>query len=474
MPNEELEKQVEQYEQDLNSGKKKSKKSVIKYILNISIVLIATFTAVFLSVYQNFNEIIKNLQACDYRWILLVIGLMLVCFFVRSLVYMCFARLYTTKYSVIQGVVIDQVGIFYNAVTPGASGGQIMQAYTFKKQGIPISSAVSIMAMWSIVYQGVLIIYGLVSFIFKYDFINAIGDIPFNIGGWSFSIPIWPLTIIGFVLNLSVILIVLLMGYWKGFHNFVMGPCITFFSKIRIIKKPDETRENLRTQVENFKIELKRLLTNIPFMILVAFLFFVAMTIRFSVPYFIGLALGNQSTVDSFWDSVFLCNYHQMVTGLIPIPGAAGVSEYFFSKLFLNEALPQNGFFYSPGVDDVVTAQVASHSMCMAALLLWRTITFTLPLVVAGFVSAFYRTNGKPKNLKLEDIQYPERQTLVDLQRETYLDRKLSSDSLVETSKLTREAILNKVKKKKKPASKKSYTKETIDSIDIHDGDDSI
>ena len=125
------------------------------------------------------------------------------------------------------------------------------------------------------------------------------------------------------------------MGYWRGFHHFVMGPCINLLHKLRIVKNPDKQRENLRIQVENFKIELRRLLTNIPFLILVVVLVFAAMTIKFSVPYFIGLALGNQSQVATFWDSVFLCNYHQMVTGLIPIPGAAGVSEYFFAKLFV-------------------------------------------------------------------------------------------------------------------------------------------
>lgn len=471
MPNEELEKQVEQYEQDVSEGKKKSKKAIIKYILNISIVLIATFLAVFLSIYNNFDAIIENLKNCDYRWILLVIGLMIISFLIRGIVYVCFARLYTTKYSLIQGIAIDQIGIFYNAVTPGASGGQIMQAYSFKKQGIPISSAVSIMAMWSIVYQSVLIIYGLISFIFKFDFINSIGQVTFNIESMTISIPIWPLTIIGFILNLSVILIVLLMSYWKGFHRFIMGPCISFLSKIRIIKKPEESRENLRTQVENFKIELKRLLTNIPFVILVAFFFFVSMTIRYSVPYFIGIALNNQSTVDSFWDSVFLCNYHQMVTGLIPIPGSAGVSEYFFAKLFVNETLPQNGFFYSPSVPGGASSQVLSHSMCMAALLLWRTITFTVPLIIAGFVTAFYKSNAK--NARTHGVQYPERQTMVDLQRETFMDRKLSSDSLVETSRLSREQVLNKIKKKK-PKPKSPPMKDEIDKIDIFDGDDSI
>lgn len=474
MPNEELEKQVEQLEQDVASGKKKDKKTKLKYFLNISIVLIVTFISVYLSIYQNFNEIVNYLKSSDYRWLLVIFALMVASFAIRGLVYYFFARLYTKKYSFIRGVVVDQIGIFYNAVTPGASGGQIMQAYVYKKQGIPISSAVSIMAMWSIVYQVVLILYGVVSFIFKYDFINAIGDIPFNIGGWQFSLPIWPLTIIGFLLNLSVILIVLLMSYWKGFHRFMMGPVITFLAKIKIIKKPEQQRENLRTQVENFKIELKRLLTNIPFLFLVAFCFFASMTIRFSIPYFVGLSLGNESTVASFWDSVFLCNYHQMVTGLIPIPGAAGVSEYFFARLFVNESNPVLGFFYAPSTNPIVS----SKSMCMAALLLWRTITFTAPLVFAGFVTAFYKTGGK--RVDNEQTKFPSRNTFVDLQRETYLDRKESADAVYETTRLSREAVINRIKslgKTKKPNEEikpKTKMKDDYDKFDIFDGDDSI
>ena len=475
MPNEELERKVEQFEKDLNENKPKPKRTLLKYFLNIFIILVATGLAIFFSVYQNFTEIINQLASCNYLWILVIIGIMIMISLLKGLQYFCFARLYTRKYKYHQGLVIDQIGIFYNAVTPGASGGQILQAYTFKKQGIPISSAVSIMAMWSIVFQSVLILYGVASFIFKYDFINSIGSVPFDIGGWKFSIDIWPLTILGFLLNLSVILIVLLMGYWRGFHNFVMGPCINLFSKLRIVKNPDKARENLRIQVENFKIELRRLLTNIPFLILITVLIFIAMTIRFSVPYFVGLALGNQSQVATFWDSVFLCNYHQMVTGLIPIPGSAGVSEYFFSKLFYNADSAVSGFFYAPATGGL-TAEQASYSMCMTALLLWRSLTFIIPLFVAGIVTAFYRPRSK--ELPIRDGELPGRHTFVNLQNETYIERKTEVEMLEHTQELTREAIKKKIKMLNKSDKNKANTPpksvDTFDKFNINDGDDSI
>ena len=456
---EELERQVA----ELESGNKpkKSKRAILKYVLNISLVLIATSLALFFSLKDNFNTIISDLKNCDYRWILVVVGLVLIAMFFKGLILFCFARLYTRNYRLYQGMAVFQIGVFYNAVTPGASGGEIMEAYTYKKQGVPISSAVSIMAMYSIIYQTVLILYGLASFIIKYDFISKMDALTINLGTIRLSLPIWVLTIMGFGLNVGVILLTLLMAYWKGFHRFIMGPVIGFLAKIKLIKKPEKSRENLRVQVENFKIEFRRLLTNIPFTILMSVFFFGAMTASFSIPYFVGIALGNQSNVASFWDAVVLSNYHQMVTGLIPIPGSAGVSELFFHELFINDITVQS--FYVAYVDGVPDA-AASDAMCRAALLLWRSITFALPLMIAGLVTAFYKASPKGTVSAHGDI--PDRKTLTQLQAETLAERHMELDTIIETSTLTRQAILARLKatnKKKKPDSDEEENDEIID-----------
>ena len=286
MDKQELEKRVAEQEE----GKPKSKKSTIKYILNISLVLIATGLAIFFAIKDDAREIWKTLVTADVSYLLIVVAIMVGCIMVRSFLYFCFAHLFTRKYHFHQAIAVDQIGQFYNAITPGASGGQIMQAYTYKKQGVPVSGAVSILAMYSIVYQVILITFGTISFIIKYDFITKLGYIPttIKINEVPINLPIWPLTIFGFILNVGVIGIVFLMGYWHGFHNFVMGPVVTFLGKIKLLKNPDKTRENLRIQVENFKIEFRRLSTNIPFLILVIISFTAYMILKFCIPYFAG------------------------------------------------------------------------------------------------------------------------------------------------------------------------------------------
>ena len=483
---EELQKKVEQYEEDQKSGKKKSKKSVVKYILNISFVLVVTVLSIILSTWGKVEVIWNNLIKANVWWLLAIVGVMMLIILIRSFILFCFARLYTRKYHFPQAVAVDQIGVFYNAVTPGASGGQIMQAYTYKKQGLHISSAVSALAMYSIVFQIVLIIYGTLSFIMKYDLIMSIPPLTLSIDVIKIEIPPLLLTILGFILNVSVILIVLLMAYWHGFHNFIMGPLISFLHKLRIVKKPDKMRENLRIQVENFKIEFRRLWTNIPFFILVAVCFAIYMTLKFSVPYFCGLALGNEHTsIEYFWDSVFLGNYHQMITGLIPLPGSAGVSEYFFTRLFYNEAKPELGFYFCSQItpDEKVMFGSASYSMTASALLLWRSITFIIPIAAAGLTTAFYRASPKEEVYKRGDI--PNRNTFVELQGETYVMRKEEVDALVQTQTLSRKAILEKLKNpnkgKKKTKEQKQDDKavnivydDEYSTVDIDDEDDSL
>ena len=478
MDKEPIEKKEEVVENPA-AAKTKNKKSIIKYVLNITLILTATSLAVFFALRGNADKIFDSLSKADVNYLLIVLALMIGCILIRSFILFCFAHLFTRKYHLHQAIAVDQIGEFYNAITPGASGGQIMQAYTYKKQGVQIASAVSILAMYSIVYQVVLIVFGTVSFIAKYDFISSLGYIEtaIKINDVPLNLPIWPLTILGFILNVGVIAVVFLMGYWHGFHNFIMGPVIGLLAKIKIVKHPNKMRENLRIQVENFKIEFRRLSTNVPFLILVVISFTAYMLTKFSIPFFVGKALGNQNADASFWDCIFLSNYHQMITGLIPIPGSAGVSEFVFYNLFMNERDLTAGFFIvydAAGIPDLE----ATSTLCRSALLVWRSSTFVVPITIGGLVTAFYRSS--PKNDATIPGEMPNRQTFFSLQQATFVERSTEVDALVETSKLSREAILEKLrpKKKNKTPKKKSYDtpadleKQDYDEYELDDVED--
>ena len=439
--------------------KARKKRPALKFLLYFTIIIVATGLALFLSLYQDYQGVITSLKRADIKYLILILGLVAACYLIEGFIIFVFSRLYTRKYHYHQGLATSMVGAFYAAVTPGASGGQVMQIYTMKKQGVETSNAASIMIMSFIVYQLALITLGVISLFFSAgDLIRTVGTFNLPIGKERIlHIPAIPLTIAGFSLNVIIILGLFLMSYSHKFHNLIMHYGIDLLAKLRILRHPDKTRENLRIQVENFKIELRRLLSNIPIMILVFICFSLILIIKFSIPFFAGLALdgygyclnvdgtlvtkdiidtaGNvvgvqpvMSTggadIGSFWQAVFLSSYHQMATGLIPLPGGAGVSEYFFNIIFQN--------YYS------------SQAIISAAQIIWRFSTFHIVLLVAGIVSATYRSS--PKN----EIHHANRRTFVTMQLETFEVRKASVDTMFETASLSRKEIQARLRKKDK------------------------
>ena len=427
--------------------KEKHKSSKKTAILSLLLVTFLTLLSLLLSLYsagegdiQKGFEIIGNALANgDPLWLLVIAGLMFLSYSIEALIIFVFCRLYTRKYYFHQGLANAMIGAFYNNVTPGASGGQVMQVYTMKKQGIEVSNAASIMVMWFILYQTALIIFDVFALILEWNDIWSIKSFKienFSIFGWDGTITMLPLIIIGFAVNVGVIMMLFLMSYSHRFHNFIMHYGIGFLAKIKIIKKPDKTRENLRIQVENFKIELRRLQANIPVTVLIVFLFLCILAIRFSIPYFSGLALNSYGANEGFRfdrlnDACFRSAFHQMVSGLVPLPGGAGISEIVYNAMF-------NGFFVETyAVTETGLSVIRTPSAnVMSTQILWRIATFYFVLIASGTVAAFYHSRGQG-----EQMPYASRQTFVDLQLQTYDQRKLSSETLYETRQLSRKNI---------------------------------
>ncbi|NLN80900.1 MAG: flippase-like domain-containing protein, partial [Erysipelotrichia bacterium] len=412
--------------EEINLEKKKSGRR--RYVLYLTLVIVITVLAIFLSLKDNFNETIHALKTSDWRYLVLIVVLVSFSYLIDGLIIFVFARLYTRRYHYYQGLATSMVGAFFNSVTPSASGGQIMQVYTMRKQNVEPSNGASIMVMSFILYQIVLVILGIIAVAVKSDLLFSMEPFNLDLGFLTIkNIPINVLTIIGFVLNLSVILLLFLMSYSHRFHNFIMHFGIGLGSRLKLIKKPEEIRESLRIQVENFKIELRRLQSNIPVTLLIMLLFAISLISKYSIPWISGVALNayNETTLGAitfkgFWDSVFLSSYHQMVTGLMPLPGSAGVSEYFFIIIFNN--------FYNTQVNTV------------AAQIIWRAATFHLIVLTAGLVTAFYRASPK------EHIELADRKTFINLQMQTYEERKRSADTLYETARLSRKEIQEKLR----------------------------
>ncbi len=422
--------------ENLNKNDKESnKKKNIRYILYLLSIIIITTIVIWASLYEKAGEIFSLFQEMNWTYFWILCGMAILIFILNSLIIWLFVKLYYKHYRFHQAVANNFVGNFYNGVTPGASGGQVAQIYTFGKQGVSISSAASVMVMSYIVYQTCLIIMGLISVSTHIQDVLSIQTIDLVINDLAIPVPIVIFVILGFGLNLLVIVLLVFMSYSSRFHNFISTSFINFLAKIHLVKKPEEMREKVRTQVENFRIEFRRLQSNIPFAILLFILTFLVLWINEAIPFMCGLSLNGFADFKNAGEvfhkiflSIVFTNFHQMITGLIPIPGSSGVSEFVFLRLF-SAYYDASGFVDKGGLN--------------AVMLLWRFITFHIPFFVSGIVAATYKSRGIPQDQRF--IQ-SDKKTFVTIQTETYEERRKTSEIAYQTHIFEREELLDKLK----------------------------
>lgn len=454
------EESVVNSQETINKDKKDKKNKKWKYFLYFSIVLIVTAAVLAYNLLQPVQDDSAQLvyemipyfvQTMRYDYLALFLGCFLCFFLLNALSMYLYAKLYYRHYKFHQAMAVQAIDNFYSSITPGAYGGEFAKAYVFNKQGVAVSNAASILVMNFIVYQITLCLVGLISIVTRFNAILSIPafDLDIVINGAAIPpIPFWVFIIIGYFLNILVTILLLFMSLSRRLHNFVINKLITFLGKIKLIRKPEEKKQSVRLQVENYRIELQRLFSNIPFAILMFFITFLIICLNGLNPFLSGLTLGGfeNPTEDINWflkiyDSIAFSNFHQMVTGLIPIPGTAGIAEYVFERLYGSGGGYFTDYFYSLGGANMV-------------LIFWRMITFYIPFLINGIVAATYKSRGLPLGERILDI--PNKKTVVTLSFETIDERK---ESFIEQQEILQENKQKKLEEKELKKEKKEIKK---------------
>ena len=468
--NEETEKNKTEENKIEQPQKKKKSFKLGKYAIYVGIILALTIVALYFSLANNFDDVINSFINLKYDYFVYGVLCFIGIFIINSLILYLFARRYKKRYYFNQGMANDAIGFFYNSITPAQTGGQIMQAYTYKKQGIPISNAISCLVMNFIVYQAVLILFATFSIIYtsvdpNLQFIYTAPAFSIGIGENSISFPLVILIVLGFIVEFFSVGIVVIMAYWKGFHNLILNKGVNFLHRIHIIKDPERSRRKLSVQVDSFKIELKNLFANPRFLILIIILNFASLALRYVMPYFLNIAVigdvvaENVSYNYDIFDTITLTSIHKLITELIPIPGGAGISEYFYYQFFISG-------YQVTGNGDMVPGMLST------AQILWRTITFHIPLLISGIISAFYR--GSPSKDEVENVENNS-VTYLTLQIQTIDERKLTYNTLYQTRLITKvkkkvsSFSKNKPNKNKKSSSNKTKINDNIDNKESND-----
>lgn len=250
----------------------------------------------------------------------------------------------------------SMIGQLFNCITPFASGGQPIQAYSMVKYGIPLGTSSSILLAKFIVYQTVLTFYSLFTLIFKFRYFSE------KVSGFSYIV------FIGFAVNTIVVLFLIGIGFFPKITEKILLHIIELLSKFKILRnknKKETIVQNISIEISNFYESFQFLKSNITLIIHTSIVVILQLTFFYLIPYFICLAL-NASNIN-IANIISAGAFVLMVSSFIPLPGASGGAEGSF-YLFFAPFFTQTG---SIGI----------------AIFLWRILTFYFTILIGAIFS---------------------------------------------------------------------------------------
>ena len=320
--------------------------------LNLIIIILAACTVLSIILWKfDIGELYDIVVASNKKWILLALGCMLCyCLFESGVLY-CTANSIRRKLSFLKAFKTTMVGLLFNNLTPFQSGGQPMQLYYLTKESFMVGEASSILLMKFIVYQVSLIVYSTVLLFVRYGFFyKRSGKLAALIG-------------VGFIVNIAVVIGLILVGFLPGFTTRLVNGVIALLSKLHIIKNKENSLEGAKNQIVGFHDGFKQLLKQKKVLLQAVVVSCAQLTAFFFIPFCICMALGVE--VASILSMVAASAFVLMISSFIPLPGASGGAEGSFYLLF--------GIF------------IINPSLIAVALILWRFITYYLPILVGIF-----------------------------------------------------------------------------------------
>jgi len=321
---------------------------------NSILLLLITAVVVVFVLKDDFPDIMKSVMNSNLLYLLIALFIFALGLLFEAKAYQEIIEEYNHSYTLWQAYKMLIITKFFNGITPFSSGGQPMQVYLLKRDGIRITKATNIIIQNFIIYQAALVSVG----------VFAVGVNHFN--------PIFEATLlkhlvrVGFIMNTLVMIGLVIISVSSRFNHFILRKTIWLLDKLHLIKGADKVLARWEERINDFHEGTDYLKRN-PFLCVRTYLYnIIYLVLVYSMPFFVILGLNHGSMEGVTVLKVIVANAYVAIMGaFVPIPGASGGIEFGYFKFFGN-------FVKGP--------------ILKASLLLWRTISYYIPMVVGGIL----------------------------------------------------------------------------------------
>lgn len=355
-----------------------------KLIFNILVVCLCLFIIFYFFYSENgLNDLLHSSVQISAYWILAAIGFQLIYMFLESFIIYYFIKADYKRFTFGDAVKVSFVGLFWCAVTPSSTGGQPMQIYLLHSMGVDVGYGTSRLVQKFLVYQVVLTSISVLAFFYKLNyFVTAMSS---------------PIVVIFIIVGFGSQLIITGALVLVSFQPVITKKFIFFIAKIlakiKLLKNIDKKTAHIQKQLDVFHESNKNIYKHKKMLVITVVLTFAQFIAMFTVPYCIyrSFGLAAATPLDMISSQAFV----NLVSGMIPIPGASGAAELGFTAFF-------NGFF--------------TPETLKSATLIWRMINYYG--VVISTAPFAYITNGKTRGAKIEKVIEAEEEFEKEMKKE--------------------------------------------------------
>ena len=317
----------------------KKKSFPTKLVFNIFVICLCVGIVFFFFFSEDgLRDLLQSGQGIIWQWIVVAVISQLVYMFTETTVIYLFIRERYKNFSYLNALKVSFTGLFWSAVTPSSTGGQPMQIYLLHSMNVEIGYATSRLMQKFLVYQVVLTLISIISVILNFGYILTNDNIVF----------ITVMLVFGFVSQLAVTLVIVMFSFSPNISRKFIMFFAKVLGKIKIVKNLDSKISDIDKQLDTFHSSNKNIYKKPKLLIPVVILTFVQFIAMFLVPYFIYLSFGltDIGPVQIATSQAFV----NLMSGMIPIPGASGAAELgytaFFGAIFVGGTLKSSALIW--------------------------------------------------------------------------------------------------------------------------------
>lgn len=258
------------------------------------------------------------------------------------------------------------VGFYFSSITPSSSGGQPMQVYCMKKDGISVGDSSAVISYVVFVYQLAMILFAGLAAVFH----------PAAAGKTAGSLKY--LLVYGSLANGTAAVILAFVMLSEKTVKKLAGAFICLGTALHLVKNEESIRKKVNTVIEEYHDSAVMMKKNPILFLKVLSVTLVQMGALASVPYCVYRALGYTAMPWGF--VVTVQSFLTLASSAVPLPGSVGAAEGGFLWAF-RSVFP---------AESVRTAMIVS-----------RGISFYLFLIIS-FVICIFKFRGSGSRRKVD------------------------------------------------------------------------